>query len=74
MTHRTPKRGEQSARKIQQSEFGPKQLVKENIKRLGFELSQAGVKPLELKIDSIRDMKEPKTLQQLRGLLGSAHR
>ncbi len=41
--------------------------MKEQIKWLGFELTQAGIKPLETKNDSIMNMLEPKTLRQLRG-------
>ena len=49
------------------------QFMKEQIKWLGFELTQTGIRPLESKVESIMNMKEPKTLKQLRGLMGSAH-
>ncbi len=49
------------------------QYMKEQIQWLGFELTQTGTRPLESEIESIMNMKEPKTLKQLRGLMGSAH-
>ncbi len=43
------------------------------VDRLGFRLSQTGIKPLKRKLDGLYDLKQPTTLKQVHGLLGSAH-
>ena len=40
---------------------------------LGFHLNQTGIVPLKDKLDGLFNLKQPKTLKQVRGLMGSAH-
>ena len=47
--------------------------MKDEIQWLGFELTQIGVRPISSKVDSVLNIKPPKTLKQLRGLMGWAH-
>ncbi len=40
---------------------------------LGFCLTQTGIVPLRHKLDGLFNLQQPKTLKQVRGLMGSAH-
>ncbi len=47
--------------------------MKNEIQWLGFELTQTGLRPMSSKKDSVLNIKPPRTLKQLKGLMGSAH-
>ena len=47
--------------------------AKHQINWLGFTFSQNGVKPIESKTAAIAEIKAPKTLKQLRSIVGSVH-
>ena len=47
--------------------------AKQHINWLGFTFLQTGVKPIESKTAAIAEIKAPKTLKQLRSILGSVH-
>ncbi len=40
---------------------------------LGFHLTQTGIVPLKHKVDGLFNLQRPKTLKQVRGLMGSAN-
>ena len=47
--------------------------AKQNITWLGYNITQSGISPNDKKTDSIKSLEPPKTLKQLRSLMGSIH-
>ncbi len=43
------------------------------IEWLGYKITQKGIKPLKGKVESIQNQERPRTIKQLRSLLGAAH-
>ena len=59
---------ENLAIKLEKCEF-----AKQNITWLGYNITQSGISPNDKKTDSIKSLEPPKTLKQLRSLMGSIH-
>ena len=59
---------ENLANKLEKCEF-----AKQNITWLGYNITQSGISPNDKKTDSIKSLEPPKTLKQLRSLMGSIH-
>ena len=59
---------ENLAIKLEKCEFS-----KSSITWLGYKITQSGISPTVKKTDSILNLKPPKTLEQLRSLMGSIH-
>ena len=47
--------------------------AQQEVEWLGYKLTQSGITPLRSKIDGVLQLRAPRTLKQLRGLMGSAH-